>query len=375
VLSAVSRLAEPRAMAYFDELMCQQGDEGGMQESPLLVSMVCFALARAGVRPDLVARFVHYLHVTVRPDGSWAVNRDLEFSATTFVTVGLQEAGYAADPRLTGTAAWIEALQWNAAFPATGCPPGGWAWSVGSGWPNTDDTADGLMALAGFGHGPDRPTLRRGVGWLLRMQNRNGSWSCFCRNNHVALDAPCAVMTAHAVDALHRAGGLGPRDRPVQRAVRWFGRAQRPDGSLPCLWYRGGTAGTGQVLEVLGALGLGDDETARGCRRWLLANQSSDGGWGDGEGAASSAEETAWALLGLLRSGAAPATPAVQRGVDWLVRHRTAQGLWEPTLLGVYFLDLWYHDDLLAAGYVLQALGRYAQAVDRPAIPTPRSAA
>ncbi|MCU7728475.1 hypothetical protein ODJ79_32595 [Actinoplanes sp. KI2] len=382
VLRAVFRLAEPRALAYFDELLRQQGDEGGMQESPLLVSMVCFALARAGVRPDLVDRMVHYLHVTVRPDGSWAVNRDLEFSATTFVAIGLQETGYAADPRLAGTAAWIEERQWDAPFPATGCPPGGWAWSVASGWPNTDDTADGLMALAGFGDRAGRPALRRGVDWLLAMQNRNGSWSCFCRDNHVALDAPCAVITAHAVDALHRAGGLGPRDRPIARAVRWFARTQRPDGSLPCLWYRGSTAGTAQVLEVLGALGLGDGETARGCRRWLLDNQSPDGGWGDGEGAASSAEETAWALLGLLRSGAAPGTPAVQRGVDWLIRHRTADGLWAPTLLGVYFLDLWYHDDLLAAGYVLQALGRYAQAVHRqeeagrstrPAVPMPRS--
>lgn len=51
ILRAVSRLAEPRAYAYFDELLLSQGKEGGMQESPLLVSMVCFAFARAGCAP------------------------------------------------------------------------------------------------------------------------------------------------------------------------------------------------------------------------------------------------------------------------------------------------------------------------------------
>lgn len=364
VLRLVSRLAEPRAFAYFDELALTSGTTGGMQESPLLVSMVCFGLARAGVRPDLVEASVRYLHATMRADGSWPVNRDLEFSATTFVTMGLQEAGYGRDPRLEPTLAWIRDCQWDAAFPATGCPPGGWAWSVDSGWPNCDDTADALMTLAGFGVRRDDGQAGDGVAWLLGMQNSNGSWSCFCKNNHVALDAPCSVITSHVVDALRRCGGLSAADKPIAKAVRWFAKTQRPDGSLPCLWYRGSTAGTANTLDVLGALGLRDTPTAVRCREWLLAHRNEDGGWGDGEGAESSAEETAWAVMGLMHGGVPATDDAVQGGVRWLLDRQLPDGLWNPTLLGVYFLDLWYSDDLLASGYVLQALARYQRALE-----------
>jgi squalene-hopene/tetraprenyl-beta-curcumene cyclase len=358
---AIHRASVTRTMAYFDELRRSEGPAGGTQESPLLVSMMCFAFARAGLRPDLVERMVGYLRTTYREDGSWAINRDLEFSVTTFVAAGLQRSGYGGDARLAATQDWIRGLQLHEPFPATGCGPGGWAWSQDSGWPNSDDTADGLIALHGFGADRQDAAIRSGVDWLLAMQNRGGSWSCFCKDNHVALDAPCAVITSHAVLALHEAAGMTAQDKPIRRAVQWYASEQKPDGSIPNRWYRGLTAGTAATLEVLGDLGLADGSTARGCRSWLVRHQNEDGGWGDGIAAASSAEETAWALSGLLAAGADPSGPEVQGAVRWLIDNRLPNGLWRPTLLGVYFLDLWYHDDLLAAGYVLQALGRYQQ--------------
>lgn len=355
----LSRLAEPRAFRYFDELTALEPPGGGSQESPLLVSMVCFALARAGQRPDLVRRGVEYLRSSARPDGSWAINRDLAFSVTAFVATGLADCGLGDDPRLSATLHWIRSSQWRSGFPPTGCPAGGWAWSPESGWPNTDDTANALAALAAFGHRGDDPQVAAGLRWLLAMQNRDGSWSCFCRNNHVALDAPCSVITAHALTALRLAGGMTAASRPVARALRWYARAQRPDGSLGCLWYRDSTAGTARTLDVLGGFGLGQSQTAQGCLRWLSSAQNPDGGWGDGTGAPSSAEETAWALTGLLSVGLPPEHPAVTGAVRWLVAHQAPDGMWTPTRLGVYFLDLWYSDDMLAAGYVMQALGRY----------------
>jgi squalene-hopene/tetraprenyl-beta-curcumene cyclase len=361
---AVLRLAEPRALAYFDELISLEPDEGGSQESPLLVSMICFAFARAGRRPDLVRRGVTYLRKTVRADGSWAVNRDLEFSVTTFVATGLQDSGFGDDPRMGATEAWIRSCQWDISFPPTGCPPGGWAWSAESGWPNSDDTANALGALAGFNCAAGDPQAAAGVRWLLSMQNRNGSWSCFCQDNHVALDAPCSVITSHAVTALHRVAGMTADDKPIARAVRWFGQAQRADGSLRCLWYRGLTAGTARTLDALGALGLAGHETALRCRQWLLDAQQPDGGWGDGEGAPSSAEETAWALTGLISAGFPADSAELTRAAAWLAGHQLPDGLWKPTLLGVYFLDLWYSDDLLASGYALQALGQYQTALE-----------
>jgi squalene-hopene/tetraprenyl-beta-curcumene cyclase len=363
VRRAVNRLAEPRALAYLAGIQEYEGFVGGYEESPLMTSIVCTGLHRAGVRPDIVRRCRDYLVATVRPDGSWSVNRDLELSATTFLTLGLLDAGLAADPRLASTVDWLRRCQRATRFPPTGAPAGGWGWSLPSGWPDTDDTADALITLAGFGFDGSDPQVRRGAGWLATMQNRNGSWSCFSANAGISLDAPCTVMTAHAVTALHRAAGWSA-DRPrLARTVRWFARMQRPDGSIPCMWYLGRTAGTGCVLDALGGLGLAGSATAVRARDWLLASQQRDGGWGDATPGQPTVEETAWAVLGLLGGGLPADHPALAGGVRWLLRRQRADGLWRPALVGVYFLDLLYTCDHLANGYALQALGRYRQAL------------
>ena len=345
--------AERAALGYLDWIQDYEQHVGGFEESPLMTSIVCVGLARAGVAPHIVGRCVDYLRATARRSGAWPVNRDLEFSATVFVAAGLHECGIATEP----TVAWIRSCQRAAAFMPTGCPPGGWGWSLPSGWPNTDDTADALIVAAGAG--PADETTRRGVDWLLRMQNKNGSWSCFCKDTPLSLDAPCPVMTAHAITALRTAGRLGRGDRPIARAVRWLGTVQHPDGAIGATWYTGLTAGTGSVLDALGGLGLAQSQTARRCAGWLLATQHDDGGWGDGQDGPATVEETAWALLGLLGGGEDAQHPALGRAARWLLDHQQPDGLWPPALLGIYFLDLLYACDHLANGYALQALGRY----------------
>lgn len=362
---ALNRFCEPRVLAYLRELVEFEGPDGGYQESPLMVGLACIALAKAGLGPDIVQRCVAYLHKTVRADGAWPVNRDLEVTATTFVVHGLQDAGYGADPRLAAAQNWLRQCQRDMPLAATGCPPGGWGWSIRCGWPDTDDTADALIALARWGHGTDDRQVRDGLSWLRAVQSRNGSWGCFCANSTVGMDAPCSVMSAHAVTALCEAGGLSAADPEVANAVRYFQRVQRTDGSFTSTWYRGLTPGTGCVLGSLAMIGLTDTPTARRCRDWLLAHQNPDGGWGDGEGSGSTAEDTAWAVLGLVEAGDAQGA-AAQGGVRWLVENQQPDGLWEPALLGRYFVDFMYSSDLLAAGYALQALARYQRASVAP---------
>ncbi|GAA2446680.1 prenyltransferase/squalene oxidase repeat-containing protein [Actinomadura vinacea] len=348
----VNRFAEPRALAYLDGIRRYEGPSGGVEESPLMASIVAFGYRRAGLRP---VPYLDYLRGTVRPDGSWPIDRDIEFSVSVYLVQAMFDAGLEGDERLRRIEPWIRGAQRPAAFAPTGCPPGGWGWSMPSGWPDTDDTSGAVAALAGFGAGKGDPSLRRGVSWLLRMQNRDGSWGCFTRNARVSMDAPCAVMTAHAVLALWRAGA---REGATARAVRWFARAQRADGSFATPWFRNYTTGTARVLEALSRLGLSGTPTGVRARDWLLAHQHPDGGWGDGRGAAATVEETAWALIGLIGAGHAD-DPAVARGIDWLLRHQREDGLWEPAIVGVYFLDLTYWCDHFANAYALQALALY----------------
>jgi squalene-hopene/tetraprenyl-beta-curcumene cyclase len=362
VRRALNRAAIPRIRTYLDQIEDMHGPDGGFEESPLVTSLVCLGLTRAGLWPDVTGRCVRYLRRAARPDGSWSVNRWLSFSATTWVTLGLQFAGHGADPRVTRTLAWMRAGQREHAFSPTGAPAGGWGWSVPSGWVDTDDTANALLCLAASGLGPDDESVRAGLAWLRAMQGANGSWSCFRPDSAFGLDAPCAGMTAHALLALREAGRADATDPAVDRAVRWFASAQRPDGAVPALWYRGLTAGTACTLEALGRLGLADGPTALACRAWLLASQQPDGGWGDGLGAPSTCEETAWALLGLLAANVPPVHRALAAAAAWLCDHQRADGLWDQAMVGCYFFDLTYSDDLLAAGYAVQALATYQAA-------------
>lgn len=354
----INRLAEPRALAFLESVRQFEGDAGGYEESPLMASIVCIGLARAGVADDLVQHCLAYMRSTVRADGSWAVNRDLELTATTHVTCGLQEVRRGGDPRLVATGTWLLGCQLTSGFPPTGCPAGGWGWSRPSGWPGSLDTADALIVLSRFRCRAHEPSIQRGLDWLHAMQNRDGSWSYFCRDSRLPVDTPCAVMTAHVLIALKAAGGLSSAHPAVARALRWFGRVQRPDGAIESAWYTGLAAGTGMSLAALGRLGEHGSPTARRCREWLLGHQNDDGGWGDGTGGPSTVEETAWALLGLADCGPYPVDDTVRLGARWLMEHQDGNGLWRPALVGLYMHDLLFASDHFANGYALQALGR-----------------
>lgn len=372
----LNALATPKALAFLRGLVEFEGPDGGFEESPLMVALVCIGLTRAGQASEIVDHCVRYLRATVRPDGSWAVTRDLEFTATALLTIGLHESAGEGGPAgldLAPTEQWIRRFQMTEGFGPTGCPPGGWQWSKPSGWPGSLDTADGLRALAGFADGPGDENLRRGVRWLLEMQNADGSWSYFCRNSRLPVDSPCSLMTAHAVTALQTAGGLTAADRPVARAADWLCRAQRPDGAVTTSWYVGLTAGTGSALAALARLGLADRPAAGRYRDWLLGHQNPDGGWGDGQGSPSSVEDTAWALLGLAECE--PDSPAALRAADWLLARQQPDGQWPPALVGLYMHNLLFASDHFATGFALQALGRLRAATAGRAHSAGRSAA
>ncbi|TPQ16134.1 prenyltransferase/squalene oxidase repeat-containing protein [Streptomyces sporangiiformans] len=384
--TAVNRAAAPKAIAYLDGLVGFEGPDGGFVESPMMSANVVIGLALAKRRPDIVRHCLKYFRATVKPEGAWSVTRDLEVDATNFITVGMQHAGLTDDPRVGNAVTWIRGAQRDEEFIWTGAPSGGWGWGLPSGWPNSGNTADAVLALAGAGHDVHDPQVRRGADWLLEQQNHDGSWSCFARVGRIAtldpsfamvgkarspkvLYGPCAVMSAEAVSALGLSGACPPGDPRLVRAYQWFKRVQRADGGIDNKWYVGRVTGTGSVLRALGDVGLGHTEVARRCVSWLRLHQNPDGGWGqtappDGP---STVEETAMAMLGLVASGTDPTDPLLVRGAGWLIEHRNPDGLWSPSLVGVYFLELLYRHDHTANGYALQALARYREALRAPA--------
>jgi len=251
---------------------------------------------------------------------------------------------------------WLLARQIEETCFATSAPPGGWAWAMPAGWPDSDDTAFTLLALRRLGVPAHDRALQRGADWLSWMQDPGGAWSTFVRSSRMPFDHDCPYVTGHALSALHAVERLERPPSTLTRTLRYLEHAQRPDGSFASIWFRESTAGTASVLDALCAAGFRHHPSSEGARAALLAGQNADGGWAGQRGQPSTAEETAWAVLALLAAGAEP--EPVARGLDWLVQHQQPDGTWQPTPIGLYYSAMWYSDSMYALALPAQALAR-----------------
>ncbi len=191
----------------------------------------------------------------------------------------------------------------------------------------------------------------------------------FCDFGEV-IDPPSADVTAHTVEALAAAGLAG--SRAARRGVAWLLRNQEPDGSWFGRWGANYVYGTGAVVPALIAAGvLPGKPTIRRAVDWLVSHQNSDGGWGEdlrsyddpawaGRGP-STPSQTAWALLALLAAGGEDAQQAAERGVRWLAQTQRPDGSWdEPQFTGTGFPgDFYINYHLYRQVFPVSALGRY----------------
>ncbi|WP_407288548.1 squalene--hopene cyclase [Streptomyces sp. BP-8] len=311
---------------------------------------------------------------------------------TCLAAIALADAGLPADhPQLVKAADWMLAEQldrpgdWSVRRPQL--PSGGWAFEFDNdNYPDIDDTAEVVLALRRVDH-PDpqrvEAAVRRAVRWNLGMQSRNGGWGAFDVDNTSPLpdrlpfcdfgeviDPPSADVTAHVVEMLADVGRT--HDPRTRRGIAWLLAEQEPSGAWFGRWGTNYVYGTGSVLPALAAAGIPAAHPAvRRAVRWLERVQNDDGGWGEdqrsyqdkerwaGRGA-STASQTAWALMALLAAGERE-SEAVRRGVRWLTGTQREDGSWdEPYFTGTGFpwdFSINYH--LYRQVFPLTALGRY----------------
>lgn len=342
-----------------DWLRQAQGPNGSFEESAFLTSVIIMGLTGAGLRevPWLPAA-LRFVLESQRGDGGWPIDRDLETFDTDMTVFAFHEAGLTV-PRAAAVRDWLLARQFDEVCFPTSARPGGWAWAMPAGWPECDDTSYTLLALRALGVPATAAPLRRGARWLERMQNKDGSWSTFVRGSTMPFDHDCPYITGHVLCALRATGRLIEEPRILERALAYLTTAQRYDGSFGSIWFREATAGTASVLEALAECGLLHTPMALRARDALLRSQNDDGGWAGLRGQASTAEETAWATLALLRCPHDDtSTRAVERAVRWLVAGQQADGTWAPAPIGLYYSAMWYSDSYFAVTLPLQALAR-----------------
>jgi squalene-hopene/tetraprenyl-beta-curcumene cyclase len=201
--------------------------------------------------------------------------------------------------------------------------------------------------------------------WMLAMQNRDGGWGAFDKDNDSAflchvpfadhnamIDPSTPDLTARVLESL-AAWGARVGEPAVDRAIRYLRQTQEQDGSWFGRWGVNYIYGTWQTLVGLTAVGVPTDDSAvRRGANWLLSCQQACGGWGEsadtyeqpelrGQGPCTPSQ-TAWALLGLWAAGHRTQAP-LERGVRYLIETQNPDGSWdEPEFTGTGFPRVFY---------------------------------
>lgn len=232
--------------------------------------------------------------------------------------------------------------------------PGGWAFQFNNEFfPDLDDTAMVLMAIHKNGSKtPDKLTesCRKGIQWVLGMQNSDGGWAAFDRDNNKMLftklpfsdmnavvDPSTADITARCLEMMGDYGYI--KTHPVaQKALQFLKSNQEQDGSWFGRWGVNYIYGTWSVLAGLNR--IQEDMQQPYIQKsldWLCSVQHEDGGWGEtcityqdpskkGQGR-STPSQTAWAILALIEGGRSQSSSTLA-GVQYLLNTQLDNGSW-----------------------------------------------
>jgi squalene-hopene/tetraprenyl-beta-curcumene cyclase len=361
---------------------------------PAMMNSIFALLALGGDTTDpLVAREIGFLErYEIEEKGTIRVQPCISpVWDTAIAMVSLEEAGVnPAHPSLIAAERWLLDHQilgpgdWQ--VKNSKAEPGGWVFEFRNDfYPDVDDTAFVLMALGRVAD-PEparlRRAIRKGLAWLVSMQNGDGGWGAFDHENNLEflnnipfadhnamLDPSTADVTARAVECLGQMGW--PGTHPVLERGRAFLRHdQTADGSWFGRWGVNYVYGTSGVLRALETIQMTSRPDCQRAANWLRSVQNADGGFGESilsyydanlkAKGKSTASQTAWGLIGLLAT-VGPQDAAVEHAVAWLVAHQNPDGTWnEDEFTGTGFpcvFYLKYH--LYRNSFPLYALARY----------------
>jgi squalene-hopene/tetraprenyl-beta-curcumene cyclase len=170
-------------------------------------------------------------------------------------------------------------------------------------------------------------------------------------DHNAMLDPTCPDITGRVLEALC-AHGYGSSHPAVRKGVEYLIRTQEQDGSWYGRWGVDYIYGTFLALRGFAAAGVDDREVyvQRGLE-WVRSIQNFDGGWGEScesyklgsyVAAQSTPSQTAWAVLALLAGGDTTSS-SLQDGIDYLIRTQKSDGTWDEELAtGTGFPQVFY---------------------------------
>jgi squalene-hopene/tetraprenyl-beta-curcumene cyclase len=211
-------------------------------------------------------------------------------------------------------------------------------------------------------------------GWAAFDVDNNWNFlSCVPFADHNAmLDPTCPDITGRVLEAL-AACRVPHTHQAVRRGVAYLKKAQESEGSWYGRWGVDYIYGTYLALRGLQASGEGDREAyILHAGEWLRSIQNADGGWGEScasydhgtyTPAHSTPSQTAWAVLGLIAGGDTTSS-SVHKGIEYLVETQRSDGGWDEDLsTGTGFPRVFYLQyHLYRHSFPVLALAAYRKA-------------
>lgn len=419
------KIALRHCVAWILERQEPEGDIGGIFP-PLHAALFALALEGYGLETSPVRRGIDALQNTY----AWRDSTGLRIQGcispiwdTILMTIGLIDSSLPAEsPLVARSSRYLKAHQqlgnegdWRVYN--GNVPSGGFSFEYFNSWyPDIDDTAAAILAMVKQDPNLlDLGPILSAVQWILGLQNDDGGWAAFDRENNYLflnkipfsdMDSFCDPSTADVTGRVIECFGLlakrgsvlsrnGKNPIPrffiddmssaTERAIDFLSTEQEADGSWYGRWGSNYIYGTSAVLCGLVYHLEGWDDTypvmekrhkvdTHAALDWLKRHQNPDGGWGErlesyyepslaGNGP-STASQTAWALMGLL-AYLAPTDESITRGIQYLSRTQIKEGelagSWkEDHYTGTGFPNHFYLCYTLYSQYFpMMALGRY----------------
>lgn len=328
-------------------------------------------------------KFIEELLVK-NPDGAYkGVACDGRYWDTALVGQGLIEAGVPAE-QLRPTAKYLAKIQ-NA-------KSGGYGFGYDfENYEDTDDTAEILLFFKKAGFQSAKHQLA--IAWLMRMQNDDGGWGAFAKNNDGNLfleqmtkdfldsadlfDESSADVTGHILEALAAYGYHINNSPQVRAAVEYLRKQQlRSFGGWEGRWGVNYIYGTSAAVIGLVKAGVAaHDPMIQKALDWLEScSNRVDGGFGESFlsysyddfkcGGRSTASQTAWAMMALIEGGRTQ-SPVVAAAATYLTRMYDSQGRWiDASFVGTghpKIVPMEY--PAYPKSFTLMALGRYLKEI------------
>jgi squalene cyclase len=247
-------------------------------------------------------------------------------------------------------------------------------------YPDCDDTAVATYALLMAGY--HKNYFRKTIMWLLYMQNEDGGWPAFTKNQAVKKkgtlptsvedsltilrDPSVADITGHVIRTLSTYG-YDNNNINIQRGIDFLFNDQLDNGSWYGRWGLCYIYGTTRVLNAFFSIGYDmSDKRIQKAINWLVAHQNKDGGWGEhfiayfreSEGGIghSTPCHTGWVLNTLIPILGVN-NDIILRGVNYLLSTQNIDGKWKSSIT-VGALEI-YENTLYSTTFPLLGLATF----------------